>query len=174
MTAPDQGAFWRWSLEHYARRGVEHKLLRLQDAFGLNVNIALWTCWSATRFEPLTDAHLRNAMELTAAWSERITKPLRKVRRSLAEPEAADAAALRGQLKDAELQAEKVEQDMLEALAFEWLQPLCAVEDVPHDRARKNLSTYGRLGGGALAAGELSSLLESLAGHIFEQPAPGD
>ena len=171
MTASAYGAFWTWSLEHYARRGVEPTLLHLQDAFGLNVNIALWACWCATVFEPITHNDMRAAIDATAPWSERVAKPLRAVRRYL--KQAQGDSPLRAQIKDAELQAEKAEQAMLEAFAKDRLRPL-AGKDSPaaamhRDHARQNLAAYAGAANPA-AADELSSLLESLAGHIFDQP----
>lgn len=171
MTASEPDAFWTWSLERYGRDSVEEILLRLQDAFELNANIALWACWCATVFEPITHDDMRAAIDATAPWSERVTKPLRAVRRYL--KQAQGESPLRAQIKDAELQAEKAEQAMLEAFAQDRLRPL-AGKDSPaaakhRNNARRNLAAYADVANPA-AANELSSLLESLAGHIFDQP----
>jgi len=175
VTAPAPDAFWTWSLEHYARDGVEEALLHLQDALGLNVNIALWACWCATSFEPITHDDMRAAIDATTPWGEHVTKPLRSVRRYL--KEAQGDSPLRAQIKDAELQAEKAEQAMLEAFAKDRLRPLTEKDGPPASgRARRNLTAYAAVANPAAGA-ELSSLLESLAGHIFDQPrqpAPGD
>ena len=133
MTASDTGAFWTWSLERYGRNSVEETALRLQDNYALNVNIALWGCWCATAFEPLTQEDVRSAIGATAPWGERVTQPLRAVRRYL--KEAQGESPLRAQVKDAELQAEKAEQAMLETLARDRLRPLADKSGSPVDRA---------------------------------------
>jgi len=182
VTRPLAKAFWNWSLQRYAREGVETHLLKLQDEYGFNVNLLLWSCWSAEHFCEIPESCFRKAHELTAAWSASVTAPLRSVRRFLKappEPFAAGAAlALREDIKTAELNAEAIEQDLLQNLAANALTPAANDEDAT-PRARRNLALYTALAGAAKRPGFSTLLLESLIGHIFpgEDPAvkgPGE
>lgn len=175
MSQAARGAFWAWSLEHYQCDGVEPLLLRLQDEFHFNVNMLLWTCWCATRFEPMTDAVLREAMELTKPWVANVTTPLRAARRYLKSQGAVETdtgiMSLRAAIKDSELMAERIEQSLLEQLASARL--IITEKDPAQFKscAINNLTAYATLTEAAETAGFTMSLLESLASHIFI-PAP--
>jgi len=171
MTAA-HGAFWTWSLEHYAQDGVEPLVLRLQDEVGLDVNIAFWSCWCATLFDPVPTLVLRNAMALTSSWSTKVTTPLRTARRHLKSSNSLPsdhqgAALLRAAIKENELTAEKIEQEMLENLALAKLVPVASDHDDVCNRAIKNLKAYAALGSAKQRAGHTIALLESFAHHIF-------
>lgn len=143
MTSPHTD-FWTWSLDRYERGGAAELLLRLQDEHGLNVNLLLWCCWSAEFFEPVPGPVLREAETRTHDWNARVTAPLRSVRRYLKkgeEDEKKPRKALRKLVKDAELEAERVEQTRLETLAIVQLAPLSAAAGAAA-RAAKNLQLY--------------------------------
>lgn len=168
--------FWAWSLERYAREGVESLSLRLQDEFALNVNMALWSCWCATRYETAPDIVVRKAMDVSGQWSAGVTAPLRGARRFLKgrrEPEGSED--LRRRVKAAELRAEELEQMMLEALARSALTPAAAKDDSDvRMRARRNLATYAALAGTAKTKGFSTSLLHDFIDRIFgAEPANG-
>jgi uncharacterized protein (TIGR02444 family) len=105
---------WDWSLAVYARPGVADACLTLQDAHGQNVPLLLWAVWAEARDPAL----LARGAEATRAWDAVAVRPLREIRRTLKTPQppVADAAreALREDVKDAELRAERV---LLETLA---------------------------------------------------------
>lgn len=107
-------SLWDWATEVYDRPGVAALCLQLQDQFAQNVPYLLWAAWSGAS----EDALLAKAIALCQAWDLTALKPLRQVRRALkAEPplmEASGQAALRQQIKAAELAAEQL---MLQALA---------------------------------------------------------
>lgn len=178
MSASAIEDFWQWSLKHYACNGVEPLLLRLQDDFDFNINIALWCCWCADHFEAAPDLSLRNAIDRTDKWNAQVTQPLRSARRYLKSDETtAGAATLRGQIKDAELAAEKEEQMRLEALAESALSPL-SEKSAPAPRARRNIAAYAALTGAAQKKNFTVSLLEELIDRIYasspHEPANGD
>lgn len=113
--APD---FWSFSLDFYARPGVAEACLELQDRHGLDVNLVLYCCW---RGDILTQAQIEAAIDLTAPWRAEIVQPLRVLRRRLKPgfppfPEAG-TLALRKRIADAELEAESLQQQALDALA---------------------------------------------------------
>lgn len=107
-------AIWEWMLAAYARPGVPEACLRLQDAFGQNTNLLLWSVWA----EAKDPALLARAAELARTWEATAVAPLRQARRALkaAHPPVDDGAreALREDVKATELRAERV---LLETLA---------------------------------------------------------
>lgn len=113
--APD---FWSFSLDFYGRSGVAEACLELQDRHGLDVNLVLYCCW---RGDILAQGQIQAAIDLTAPWRTEIVQPLRALRRRLKPgfppfPDA-EALALRKRIADAELEAERLQQQALDALA---------------------------------------------------------
>lgn len=109
-------ALWDWAVEAYGRPQVAEAALALQDEHGQNTCFLLWSVW-ARGPEPKT---MVRAAELARSWEDQVLAPLRQARRNL-KPEASgvDAAArlaLRENVKAAELQAERVLLEALEAL----------------------------------------------------------
>lgn len=110
MTGTAKNPFWQYSLQLYARDGVEALCLRLQEQCGVNVNILLWACWLAQQGRPLSDAHLQHAITLIAPYQCDYIEPLRKMRNVL---KSSMQQALREKILAAELEAEKSVQDEL-------------------------------------------------------------
>ncbi|MEN3975302.1 TIGR02444 family protein [Emcibacter sp. SYSU 3D8] len=102
------GTFWCFSLSVYGAPGVEAACLDLQDRFGADVNLVLYCLWIG---RALTPQALDAALE-AAAPIQTYIQPLRDMRRSLPK----DDGGARDAVKRAELAAEKLEQDALEAL----------------------------------------------------------
>ncbi len=100
--------FWDWSLEFYARPGTAPKLLALQDKHGCNVNLVLWLLWQNGVSAPM----LSRAQTALAELSGLYTLPLRQIRQK-----AKGEKALYQALKQAELLAERMEQDCLYTLS---------------------------------------------------------
>jgi uncharacterized protein (TIGR02444 family) len=107
---------WDWTLEAYSRPGVPEAALVLQDEHGQNTSFLLWAVWAGGP-EPRT---LVRAAELTRNWEDQVLGPLRSARRNLkAEAPGVDAVAregLRSDVKAAELRAERLLLESLEAL----------------------------------------------------------
>ncbi len=110
-----ENPFWDWSLEYYARPGVAPKLLSLQDDHACNINLVLWLLWQ----DGVSAAMLCHAQTALAKLSGIYTLPLRQIRqRAKAEPlKAKGEKTLYQALKQAELLAERMEQDCLYALS---------------------------------------------------------
>jgi len=108
---------WEWALETYARPGVPEACLTLQDAHGQNTSLLLWAVWAETADADL----LARACAAAQAWDETALKPLRAVRRALKAscPPVDDEAreGLREDVKAAELRAERVLMETLEAMS---------------------------------------------------------
>ena len=151
---PSDNPFWDFSLTVYRKPGVAEACLRLQDGAGVDVNLLLYACWLATvRDAPLDDAELRAAVAQTDAWRDRVVRPLREVRRWMKGGAdgvpAAPVESLRTAVKRAELESERLQQDMLFAIAG-------AVTSRPTDagtaqRIADNIAAYLRITGVALS-----------------------
>lgn len=129
------GSFWSFSLRVYGAPGVEAACIDLQDRFGADVNLALYCLWIG---RALTPEGLRAALE-AAAPVQAYIQPLREMRRSLPKD-----AGVRDAVKKAELAAEKLEQDALEALG--------AAGEPDAETAMVNLRLYAEQLGGDVGA----------------------
>lgn len=173
MSAP---GFWDWSLEQYARPGAADTLLALQDDSGLSVNLLLWCGWCARDHAEIPELVLRKAIDIAGAWTRDVAGPLRQARRALKSPprqaDAAAAQALRADIKAAELGAERIEQEMLAALARDMLPPAGA--EPPSTRARRNLARYIYLTGAARRPGFSMLPVDSLVVRFYPDADPAD
>jgi uncharacterized protein (TIGR02444 family) len=151
----DPAGFWAFSLDFYGRPGVAAACLELQDRHGLDVNLVLYCCWRGDR---LTEAQLQAAIDLTAPWRSEIVQPLRALRRRLKPgfppfPEAG-VLTLRKRIADAELEAERLQQQALEALA----QAQGSVPPPSRQAATANLALLAALCSAAAAQDALNRL----------------
>lgn len=165
--------FWEWSQAAYSRPKASAILLRLQDEFALNVNILLWCCWCAVTHGAPSELALRKAADLTDGWSREVTAPLRAARRALkAAPKEAgeEAVGLRASVKSAELEAERIEQAMLERLALDALAPARETLNPP-DEARRALARYADIADAVRRKGFSVSALDELARALFADAA---
>ena len=107
---------WDWTLEAYARPGVPEACLALQDDHGQNTPLLLWAVWAETADVAL----LARAAGLARRWDMLAVSPLRAVRRALKPGFEGvadrDREGLREDVKAAELRAERVLFETLEAL----------------------------------------------------------
>lgn len=134
---------WAFSLALYARPEVAPCCLALQDQWGANVNVLLWLLWLETRGQAAAPALIARAEGELAEWDTHLLQPLRQLRRELSARFTRDQTAVEAsyqQIKAAELQAERVEQEMLAVL----VEPPKAIQSLP---VGTNVSIYlDRLG----------------------------
>jgi uncharacterized protein (TIGR02444 family) len=136
---PSGGAFWHFSLAVYRREGVEAACLGLQDDVGLDVNLLLFCLWAGSRGQSLEAGALAGLMASTGVWQAEVVAPLRRVRRWLKTQATIDgpaAEALRQAIKSSELEAEALEQQLLES------QLSSPVKEPSPEAAAANLSAY--------------------------------
>lgn len=132
--------FWKFSLDFYARPGVEAACLALQDQHGRDVNIMLYLCWlGLTARGRIDGAGLARAEEAMAPWRRTAIEPLRKARRDLDPAERDGVAALYEAAKAIELAAERMGQQRLAALAPP---PAARLADTAAADAAANLTLY--------------------------------
>jgi uncharacterized protein (TIGR02444 family) len=118
---------WTFSLTVYGSDGVADECLDLQERLKLDVNLLLFAAFvGAVEGVQLEKPDIAAANGIATCWHGEIVRALRRARRAL-KPASADtgnplraaSAALRAQVKAAELDAEQIEQAML----WEWSQP---------------------------------------------------
>lgn len=111
---------WSFSLSVYDAPGVADACLAAQDGHGADVNLLLWAAWLAAQGHLLTAEELAEAQAATDPWRDEVVRPLRAIRRRLktGPAPAPDAITdpLRQQIKAAELEAERVQQQVLTGL----------------------------------------------------------
>jgi uncharacterized protein (TIGR02444 family) len=111
---------WDYALAIYGQPGVEAVCLDLQDTHRQCVSLLLWRLWALAEGRPVDAALLTDAAAAARAWDDAALTPLRQVGRELKRrfPPIPDAArnALRQELKSAELLAERVLLETLDAL----------------------------------------------------------
>jgi len=159
-------AFWQFSLAFYARPGVADACLALQDETGADVNVMFYVLFLAGQLRQIDRVDAAHIDASIKAWREIVVVPLRTLRRRLKtsiEPIAvADAEALRSAVKRLELDAERIEQEWLEAnvpaatLGTQATSPVAA--------AQTNLTAYGALLGD-LSPAHVATLLAAFAQH---------
>lgn len=82
QTWPDS-AFWRYSVDLYAKEGVEAACIALQDRRGIDVNLLLLAFWLASRGVALDHAGVGEIEAVIARFRAELVQPLRAVRRHL-------------------------------------------------------------------------------------------
>ena len=107
--------FWDYSLAVYGRPGFAEAGLGLQARLGADINMLLLCCWHATSGRgELAGEELLRLIARVRDWRETVIEPLRAMRRSLKAHPLPDAQELRDRIEACELEAERIEQSMLE------------------------------------------------------------
>ena len=144
MTDPSQGSpFWRFSLQFYRLPGVADACIALQEEAGVDVNLLLFLLWHAREGRQLSRSDVAALEARIGPWREATVVPLRNVRRALKSPpalvEGATAEAFRNRIKAVELEAERLQQEAMFALA-----PLGSAVDDTGAAARANVAAYAQ------------------------------
>jgi uncharacterized protein (TIGR02444 family) len=157
--------FWRFSLQFYRQPGVAEACIALQEGSGVDVNLLLFLLWHAAQGRRLSGAQIRELERKIAAWRDLTVVPLRNLRRALkSTPElvpGAAAEAFRTRIKAVELEAERLQQEAMYALASAAL--LGEAAPSAATAARENVAAYEGLCGSPFAASAVDILLAALA-----------
>ncbi len=112
--------FWNFSLLVYADADVARTCLDLQDAWGADVNVVLFVLWHGCAGHRLDRDCVHSVDEAVRIWRERVVRPLRSIRKELKTQTypgtGADTEKLRNRIKADELEAERIQQLMLESI----------------------------------------------------------
>lgn len=155
--------FWTFSLKLYGRPGVPPACLVLQDEAGVDVNVLLFCLWVGQCGAVLSDTQMAAVLATTEPWRRDVVVPLRGVRRLLKEPPPAFSLvgeAFRSKIKAVELEAERLQQEVLFAVHGMLAPQPGAMQP---EAARANALAYGRALGVALPAAALETILTQLA-----------
>ena len=172
MTTPNsklddgQSPFWNFSLEFYAQPQVATACIELQDCVGVDVNVLLFLLFLARQGRQLTPSDIALIDGVVQIWRDQVVKPLRTLRRDLknglAPSDVEAAAALRTDVKRIELEAERIEQQMLEH-SFP-ASTIGTQAPSPGQAARANIDAYSKVLG-ELPAAPANILLQAFVGN---------
>ena len=153
--------FWRFSLAFYRQAGVADACIALQEQAGVDVNLLLFLLWHAARRRTFTSSEIAAVEERIGTWREMTVVPLRAVRRALKSPPAlvasAEAEAFRNRIKAVELEAERLQQEAMYALATGA--PLGRESPSSAEAARNSVAAYATMRGTAFPKPAVEVLL---------------
>jgi uncharacterized protein (TIGR02444 family) len=167
MTAADSSGspFWRFSLRFYRASAVADACIALQEEAGVDVNLLLFLLWQATRKRTLTKTEIEELEATIGPWREATVVPLRNVRRALKSPPdlvaPATAELFRTKIKTAELEAERLQQEAMYALAH--ARPIGEASS-PQEAARASIAAYQTLCHERFPKPAVETLLAALSG----------
>ncbi len=109
---------WRFSLAIYAKPDVPPACLVLQDQFGRDVNVMIYSCWLGMSGRGrLTSAALAAADRAVAPWRHEVVEVFRAARRAVKAAALPGSDELYAKAKAVELDAERFLQSRLVAMA---------------------------------------------------------
>jgi uncharacterized protein (TIGR02444 family) len=108
LTNTETNPFWEFSLAIYAQPGVAPACLELQETHAVDVNVLLYVCWCAWEGKILEARKIAAVDAAIAAWRREVVWPIRVLRQSLGNHPEAESS--RQMIKQAELEAERVQQ----------------------------------------------------------------
>ncbi len=154
--------FWRFSLQFYRLPKVADACIALQEQVGVDVNLLLFLLWQAGQRRRLSTADVAALEAKIAPWRDATVIPLRSVRRGLKSPpalvEGPTAEAFRSRIKAVELEAERLQQEAMFALA-----PVGTEGSDPADAARANVAAYEQMLAARFPSEAAATVLAALA-----------
>jgi uncharacterized protein (TIGR02444 family) len=136
--------FWRFSLRLYRAPGVGDACIALQEEAGVDVNLLLFLLWQATERRAFAAADVKALDNTVGGWRDTAVIPLRNIRRALKTPPGLvapnTAEAFRTRIKAVELEAERLQQEAMYALAATM--PAGRDATSPVEAARANVAAY--------------------------------
>jgi uncharacterized protein (TIGR02444 family) len=140
----DRSSFWTFSLAVYGNVAVQRECLDLQDRHGLNVNLLLFCAFiGAVHGAVLLEADVQLAFNVVHDWHAQVVNSLHTARRALKslsnDASAVDFHLFYNGVKERELEAERLEQTMLEAWSVSHLHAWSRT--LPSAAIEKNIAT---------------------------------
>ena len=170
MKLPQGLTLWRFSLEVYRRPGVANACIALQDEHGVDVNVLLCLLWLAAAGRRVSPAEVRAIDAGVAQWRDAVVVPLRALRRGLRTPpplsDPGATEALRERVKAVELEAERLEQEELQALSTSA--PLGLAGDAA-GAAAGNVAAYQEMLGCEFSRDAVAVLLAAMPGQASDR-----
>lgn len=154
MDEPDN-PFWRFSLDRYRRDGVAPLCLQAQDDFAANVNLVLFGLWLGTQGKMLTEAGAHGCRACVSEWHANVVVPMRGVRRWMKTCPVEDSVArnrLRAAIQKEEIEAERMEHDMLHRLWVAERDALCEGGEAEEAAMAANAARFCTTGAGTVVS----------------------
>ena len=165
QSATSSSPFWRFSLRLYRAPGVGDACIALQEEAGVDVNLLLFLLWQAMQQRALTAADVKALDATIGGWRDTAVIPLRNVRRALkSAPGLVDpntAEAFRTRIKAVELEAERLQQEAMYALAATMPAGRDATSSV--EAARSNVAAYETMRAVAFPKAAVDTVLTAFA-----------
>lgn len=168
--------FWRFSLAVYARPDVARACLELQDTSAVDVNLLLFLLWLSLSARCLSAVAVRDLDDKIREWRDAVIVPLRTLRRTLKQSspiEPSMAEPLRTKVKALELEAERLQQETLYALAGAQRYETASS---PAIAAQRNIAAYQTILSRDFPVTATNKLLDALklidAGAFADDAAP--
>ena len=151
MTAADtptqKSPFWQFSVKFYAVPGVAPACIALQDMAGVEVNLLFFLLWNASLGRALSVPEVKELDHMVGVWRNTAVVPLREIRRALKSPQKILSpevtTVFRNRIKAAELEAERLQQEAMYALAQSGRFGKDTLP--PVEAARANVAAYQKI-----------------------------
>ena len=135
--------FWRFSLHFYRQAGVSDACVTLQDDCGVDVNLLLFLLWLAANQRLLSGDDVKRIDDAVRGWRNLAVIPIRNLRRKLKDTSTLVAPrtqeAFRTKVKAIELEAERLQQEALYAIAQSGMP---GKQAAPREAACGNVAAY--------------------------------
>jgi uncharacterized protein (TIGR02444 family) len=158
-TQAETSPFWRFSLHFYREAGVSDACIALQDEYGVDVNLLLFLLWVAAEGRQLSAEEVRKLDDRVRDWRNLTVVPIRDARRKLKNArtlvEPPQQEAFRTKIKAVELEAERLQQQALYALAQS---ATLGTPAAAPDAAHANVCAYEHIMGAAFPRNTLDIL----------------
>ena len=162
--SPSSGSpFWRFSLRFYRQHEVADACIALQEKAGVDVNLLLFLLWHATQKRALSQADVAELERRIAPWRNMTVIPLRTMRRALKSPPTlvagASAELFRTKIKAVELEAERLQQEAMHAMAAGIVSEAAPSSEAA---ARASIAAYENVTGHPFTPAAVDTLIAAL------------
>jgi uncharacterized protein (TIGR02444 family) len=159
---------WTFALAFYAREGAAQACLALQERIGADVDIVLFGLFALLRKGVSLEAEDVRAVDALAdGWRAEIVRPLRQLRTRLKSgpipAPSASTGKLRDRIKSIEIEAERIELDMLAGWLTEHEARRNSTNDDPHDLLELIAKHFARAAGRPNDDPQVEGALRALA-----------
>jgi uncharacterized protein (TIGR02444 family) len=160
---PQANPFWTFSLGYYRGAGVSEACLELQDNCGVDVNVVLFLLWQATQKRHLAAVQVKALAEKVGPWQIDVIGPIRGLRRMLKGNapllDKGSAELFRTRIKAIELEAERLQQEAMYAMAAGMKSETAPSTDAA---ARASIAAYESVTGSPFTAAAVDTLIAAL------------
>ncbi len=166
-TTAQASPFWTFSLGYYRGAGVSEACLELQDNCGVDVNVMLFLLWMASQRRTVPADQVKALAEKVRPWQVDVIGPIRALRRRLKTDapllDTGSAELFRTKIKAVELEAERLQQEAMSALATGLRFDAAGSVEAA---ARANIEAYQAALGRAFTKAAVETMIAALhSGH---------